>query len=211
MVTICRHIKTNGQRCGSPALKDNYFCYYHDKIHNVGAEPHLKYGPLQLPAPEDLASVQLSVARINDVVIHGVIDLKKATTLLYGLQIAAQYINRAQKFDESKTVLSAELTVQGDELAPDESINNSDGDGDQCSCGNRGQCATQNGSKTSPNTAPREKVDCETVRPTFPNEINNLEEKISQSHSFCEPVRLGHKPDALSGKSAACLELTPET
>ncbi len=188
MPTICRHIKTNGQRCGSPALRDNYFCYYHDKIHNVGAEPNLKYGPLQLPAPEDLASIQLSVARINDAVIHGVIDLKKATTLLYGLQIAAQYINRAQKFDESKTVLSAELTVQGDELAPDESINDSDGDGDQCSCGNRGQCATQNGSKKSPGTAPREKVDCETVRPTFPNEINNLEEKISQSHSFCVSV-----------------------
>ena len=52
MVTICRHIKTNGQRCGSPALRVNYFCYYHDKIHNVGAEPNLKYGPLQLPAPK---------------------------------------------------------------------------------------------------------------------------------------------------------------
>lgn len=133
MITICRHIKTNGQRCGSPALRDNHFCYYHDKIHNVGAEPHLKYGPLQLPAPEDPASVQLSVARINDAVIHGKIDLKMATTLLYGLQVAAQYINRAQKFDEEKTVQSAELTVDGDEIAPDVDIRE-DGDRSECSC-----------------------------------------------------------------------------
>lgn len=169
MYTICRHIKTNGQRCGSPSLRDNYFCYYHDKIHNVGAEPHMKYGPLQLPAPEDLASVQLSVARINAAVINGTIDLKKATTLLYGLQIAAQYINRAQKFDESKTVLSAELTIQGDELAPDESIRNSDGDGNQCSCGNEGQCTRQNRSKKNQNNASSEKIDCETVKPVFVN------------------------------------------
>ena len=27
----CQHIKTNGTQCGSPALKDNQFCYYHQQ------------------------------------------------------------------------------------------------------------------------------------------------------------------------------------
>ena len=29
MTTICRHIKLNGERCGSPALRDQAFCYFH--------------------------------------------------------------------------------------------------------------------------------------------------------------------------------------
>jgi hypothetical protein len=118
MYMACRHIQTNGLRCGSPVLKDNQFCYYHSKIHTVGAEPHLRYGPLQLPAPEDSAAIQLSVARISDAIINERINLKKATALLYALQIAAQFIDRNESFDEDETVQSAELTVHGDELAP---------------------------------------------------------------------------------------------
>ena len=78
MYMICRHIKTNGLRCESPALKDAQFCYYHSKVHTVGAEPHLKYGPSQLPAPEDSAAIQLSVARINDAIINDRIDSQES-------------------------------------------------------------------------------------------------------------------------------------
>jgi hypothetical protein len=28
-VPICEHIKPGGARCGSPALRDKQFCYYH--------------------------------------------------------------------------------------------------------------------------------------------------------------------------------------
>jgi hypothetical protein len=27
----CRHIRTNGTQCGSPALKKKRFCYYHEQ------------------------------------------------------------------------------------------------------------------------------------------------------------------------------------
>lgn len=30
LVDICRHIKTNGSRCGTPSLKDKSFCYFHE-------------------------------------------------------------------------------------------------------------------------------------------------------------------------------------
>ena len=71
-----------------------------------------------MPAPEDSAAIQLSVARISDAIINERINLKKATALLYALQIAAQFIDRKESFDEDETVQSAELTVHGDELAP---------------------------------------------------------------------------------------------
>ncbi|MGD0345608.1 MAG: hypothetical protein ABSA85_02565 [Terracidiphilus sp.] len=139
MYMICRHIKINGLRCESPALRGHQFCYYHSKAHTVGAEPHLKYGPLQLPTPEDAASIQLSVARISDAIINGRIDLKKATGLLYGLQIAAQSINLKQVFDREKTVQSAEQTADGDELAPEECIDKNE-DGSERFCAATGQC-----------------------------------------------------------------------
>src|SRR5580698_7370078 len=139
MYMNCRHIKTNGHRCLSPALSGGQFCYYHSKIHSVGAEPHLKYGPLQLPAPEDAASIQLSIARISDAIINDRIDLKKATVLLYGIQIAAQFIDRRKSFDKEKTVQSAEQTAAGDELAPEEFTCNHE-DCSQCLYAATGQC-----------------------------------------------------------------------
>ncbi len=68
MYRVCRHIKTNGLRCGSPALTGGQFCYYHSKMHTIGAEPNLRFGTLQLPTPEDPAAIQLSVARISDAI-----------------------------------------------------------------------------------------------------------------------------------------------
>ncbi len=118
MYMECRHIKTNGLRCESPALKGRPFCYYHSKVHTIGAEPNLKYGPLQLPSPEDRAAIQLSVARINDAVINSRIDLKKAASLYEGLKIAARFIDPKKYFHEAETVQSAEQCSDGDELAP---------------------------------------------------------------------------------------------
>ncbi len=139
MYMECRHIKTNGLRCESPALKDAQFCYYHSKVHTVGAEPHLRYGPLQLPAPEDAAAIQLSVARINDAIINDRIILKKATAILYGLQIAAQFIDRKKHSHDAKSVQSVEQTSAGDELAPGIYICEGE-DCNECPFSNPGQC-----------------------------------------------------------------------
>ena len=118
MFMACRHIKTNGLRCKSPALKGGRFCYYHSKINSIGAEPLLRFGPLLLPAPEDPAAIQLSVARINDAVINSRLDLRKAVTLFNGLRIAAHFIDRKQFFYAADTVQSAEQAPDGSELAP---------------------------------------------------------------------------------------------
>jgi len=139
MYMECRHIKTNGLRCESPALRGGQFCYYHAKVHTIGAEPNLKFGPLQLPVPEDAAAIQLSVARISDAIINDRISLKKATALLYGLQIAAQFVDRKKPIDEAETVQSAEQTVQGDELAPGVYVCKGE-DCNQCPFSNPGQC-----------------------------------------------------------------------
>ncbi|HEY2466541.1 MAG TPA: hypothetical protein VGI45_01710 [Terracidiphilus sp.] len=130
MYVACRHIKSNGLRCASPALKGARFCYFHSKIHTIGADT--KFGPLQLPPPEDPAAIQLSVARINDAVLNGRLDLRKAEILFNGLRIAARFITRKRSFDETDTVQSAEQTATGDELAPDNYVCDHDEDCNDC-------------------------------------------------------------------------------
>jgi hypothetical protein len=39
MTTICRHIKINGERCGSPALHNQPYCYFHRIL--TASHPHL--------------------------------------------------------------------------------------------------------------------------------------------------------------------------
>jgi hypothetical protein len=122
MYMACRHIKTNGLRCKSPALRGTRFCYFHSKLHSLGAEPYAKYGPMRLPAPEDPASIQLSIAQITDALISGRIEPKRAGQLLYAMQIASQHIESKESFNEARTVQSTEQTADGDELAPEERI-----------------------------------------------------------------------------------------
>jgi hypothetical protein len=133
MFMACRHIKTNGLRCGSPALRGHQFCYYHSKTHSIGTEPaHARFLPLQLPAPEDPAAIQLSVALINNAILTGRIDLKKATTLFMGLRIAAHFIDRRQFFDADEIVQSAEEGADGTELAPLDYICDDDEECSEC-------------------------------------------------------------------------------
>jgi len=212
MYMICRHIKTNGLRCESPALKGQPFCYYHSKAHSVGAEPHLKYGPLQLPTPEDAASIQLSVARISDAIINGRIDLKKATGLLYGLQIAAQSMHIKQRFDQQKTVQSAELTVQGEELAPGEFVCNEDVDNcGACPYAASGECARQQQTKIEKFgvASASQKTDCTAVKPLKMIGFNCMQVKsgrdtrpVSQYRPVIQQKTIDLNGDLRSGKKA---------
>jgi hypothetical protein len=43
---ICRHVRYNGVRCGSPALRENNFCYYHHTFHTK----HEPLNPALTPA-----------------------------------------------------------------------------------------------------------------------------------------------------------------
>jgi hypothetical protein len=128
MYQKCRHIKPNGLRCDSPALKQAHFCYFHSKIHTVGAEPNLKYGPMLLPAPEGSAAIMLSIAKINDALLSGRIDTKRAGLLLYSMQIASQHLESHDPSDVDQTIETMTIAPNGDELAPEEIVEEEDDD-----------------------------------------------------------------------------------
>ena len=115
----CRHLKVNGTQCGSPALKDHRFCYFHQRWHerkivinrydnsrvahvsgsskrgeNNTRVPHVSGSSrrgkaITLPCLEDANSIQIAVMEIMQLLLEGQIDQKTAGLLFYGLQIAS--------------------------------------------------------------------------------------------------------------------------
>ncbi|GAA3747698.1 hypothetical protein [Terriglobus aquaticus] len=121
----CRHILTNGEKCESPAWSGRHFCYYHtlyrrrnkpnkkttpalnvaivdneDKWHRVEAiEPFAKrytLGPL-----EDAASIQVAISTVLNALADQRIDHGRASTLLYGLQLASNNLRALQTATDS--------------------------------------------------------------------------------------------------------------
>ncbi|MBZ5647319.1 MAG: hypothetical protein LAN37_08870 [Acidobacteriia bacterium] len=82
----CEHIKLNGVRCGSPSLKGKNLCYFHFRAH----DRHAKY----IPFLEDGNALQFALMQIIRGVMDDRIDLKKANTLLYALQIAGSNLRQ---------------------------------------------------------------------------------------------------------------------
>ena len=85
----CAHLKTNGDRCGSPALSGKELCYFHEKA--LADER-----PVRLPVLEDANAIQVSVMIVMDGLYRGNLSYQKAALLLYGLQIASYNLKQLQ-------------------------------------------------------------------------------------------------------------------
>jgi hypothetical protein len=95
---ICRHIKTNGLQCQSPALLEAPYCYFHTRLHQrhiafrhtPATRGYLIPGrDIELTALEDRESVQIALSVVINALATGQIETKRATAILYGLQLAS--------------------------------------------------------------------------------------------------------------------------
>jgi hypothetical protein len=85
----CRHIKTNGLKCHSPAMRGSAFCYFHART-RVYAAPRrrTREKPLELPPIHGPADVRAALYTILDAVARGDISAKRGGKLLYAIQLA---------------------------------------------------------------------------------------------------------------------------
>jgi len=94
----CRHIKVNGTQCGSPALRNKIFCFYHHKDRPLPVECYsdIEYatGEINLPFFEDAHSIQAVIRQVVQMVLQKRIERKTASLLLYALQIASSNLKR---------------------------------------------------------------------------------------------------------------------
>ena len=86
----CEHIKANGLRCGSPALRQRRYCYFHFCAHDLRRRRRQHpNAPFVLPLLEDANSIQMAIQQVAEAVLEERIDNKRAGLLLFALQTAA--------------------------------------------------------------------------------------------------------------------------
>ena len=126
-LTLCRHIKTNGTRCKAPSLTDGTWCYFHQRLH----QRHTAFRPtaatrgylipgqhIELIPLEDRESVQVALSVVINALATGQLDIKRATALLYGLQLASNNAAGLQtKPFAPDVVRSVEPSPEGLDLA----------------------------------------------------------------------------------------------
>ena len=95
---LCRHIFTDGHRCGSICLRGEHFCYYHHTTRRPAANPkqrRSRRATFDLPLPEDRSAVQASIGLVLQRIAANDIDPRRASLILYGLSIAASNLPKA--------------------------------------------------------------------------------------------------------------------
>ena len=143
----CRHIHTNGRRCGSPALREQAFCYYHARsrrlhrpprpastdlvLHPLRADALGQAAPmvaastqpfaLEFPPLEDHESIQVAASMLGAALGRHQLDGKRAATMLYGLQVASA-VTRVDTEPELSYFVQTEIcnTPEGEDLSLDE-------------------------------------------------------------------------------------------
>jgi len=106
----CKHVKANGEFCGSPALRGRSYCYFH--LTHIGRRlraarsqartqtqaPENAVVPLDLPPFEDANSIQISLMQVVDALLYNRIDTKRAGLVLYALQTASSNLANGANF-----------------------------------------------------------------------------------------------------------------
>jgi len=88
-VRRCTHIQITGHRCGSPALKQEYFCYFHTRmIKGVQTRVDSEITPIAMI--ENPEAIQAAIMHMIDAVLKGAIDNKRANIVLKALYIAVR-------------------------------------------------------------------------------------------------------------------------
>ena len=97
----CMRIMPSGAHCGSPAMRQARFCYYHNRQHEqrlaleADHARNTRNPQFTLPPLEDASSIQVSLTKIIRLLAAGQIETKTASVMLYTLQLATTNLQRA--------------------------------------------------------------------------------------------------------------------
>ena len=122
MTPECRHIKTSGGKCGSPALRDQPWCYFHARQRERTAERRTTpVVPLShaLSNLEDRSAIQHAITHVIMALADYQIDTKRAGILLYGLQLASTNAKDTEQIVSSESIAELTRTEEGEEMAPE--------------------------------------------------------------------------------------------
>ena len=88
----CTHIKVSGVRCGSPALRGEQFCYFHQRMLRTVRYPASRIRHAALL--EDEESIQVALMETINALLLGTIEIKRAELILRALNTAVRNARR---------------------------------------------------------------------------------------------------------------------
>ncbi len=97
-VRCCEFIKPDGVRCGSPALRNETHCYFHDQRRQEALrQASLRESspfPMGIPDLENANAIQGALTEVMRLLIADQIDNRRAGLLLYALQTASHNLRQ---------------------------------------------------------------------------------------------------------------------
>ena len=87
IIPICNHIKDDGVRCGSPALRGRLLCYHHDLVYRRHRIPK-SAGCNLIPAIKSQRDIRAAVTNVLRAERDGMFSAETLAAMLWGFQIA---------------------------------------------------------------------------------------------------------------------------
>jgi hypothetical protein len=122
MCQLCQHIKTDGNKCQSPAMRGSTFCYFHSRVPTPAKVKSSGRNVFKLPPLVDSASIRAAISQVMAASLSSRLGARRTGLLLYAIQIASQNLNRSTTSKNSQIARSMTLTGKGDQLAPKKEI-----------------------------------------------------------------------------------------
>ena len=103
----CRHVKEDGTYCGSPALRDRKYCYYHlmqrgCRLRRARAlRDNLPYR-LEIHSLDNLYAVRAALTDIAQALAAGQLDARTAGKLLYAIQQVSATNRRIEQMEAAQ-------------------------------------------------------------------------------------------------------------
>ena len=91
----CDHLKQDGIVCGSPALRGQKLCYFHQRDNQRSqhlAQIRRRAQTLHLPPLETLQQIQIALVEVITALAADRIEPQRASALLFALQQASVHL-----------------------------------------------------------------------------------------------------------------------
>jgi len=104
----CQHLHATGRRCGSPALRGEKFCYFHERLHSTTNWTD------NIDFIEDAHSLQCAIMKVIDLMRGGHSPYQEIALLLRSLRLACMNLKAfAAERAEREAVGSGKAPAEG--------------------------------------------------------------------------------------------------
>ncbi len=113
----CRHVKADGVYCGSPALRDRKYCYYHlmeraRRLRRARALRDNQPYRLEIQSLDNPYAIRAAISDIAQALAAGQLDARVAGKLLYAIQLAASTNRRIEQMEAAQLTASKDAVSQ---------------------------------------------------------------------------------------------------